>query len=302
MSKKFNRETGVCMMRFGKCLAVGVVLLIPALAIAGVGPAGTDALTVGQAKMAASAGPGTAVTVTLPLEMSNTKTLGAIDMPLRFGNPGDGIELKEVRFDDRIQYFDVKIANIDNDNKTVLIGLVPLAFDPNKERMAPSSGALAELVFEVTDPTMTEFKLDTYTTDIPRHRLMWVYTDVSSDGNRSVQAIFPKFEATTIRVDAAGTSSAVPTSYSLNQNYPNPFNPSTEISFALPQDGRVDLSIYNVLGQRVVSLVSRHMEAGRHTVTWDGRDANGNTASSGIYFYRIQANDFVDTRKMTLLK
>jgi hypothetical protein len=289
------------MMRIGKCLVVGVALLIPAVAFAGLAPT-QDALTVGQAKMAASSGPGNSVTVTVPLDVSNIKTVGALDMPLTFGEPGDGIELREVRFADRIQDFDVKIANIDNDEKKVLIGLVPLAFDPNKPRLAPSAGPVGELVFEVTDPTMTEFTIGTFETERPRHRLMWVYNEVDAEGNRVVEAAFPKFEPVTIQVNAAGASSTVPTQYTLNQNYPNPFNPSTEISFALPQAGHVDLSIYNVLGQHVRTLVSGFKEADRHTVTWDGRTDQGQTAASGIYFYRIKADGFTDVRKMTLLK
>jgi hypothetical protein len=223
-------------------------------------------------------------------------------MPLTFGEPGDGIELREVRWAERIDYFDVKIANIDNDEKQVLIGLLPLAIDPTKERLEPSAGPIGELVFEVTDPTMTEFTIGTYETDQPRHRLMWVYSTVDDLGNRTSEAVFPKFEATTVQVEAAGASSAIPNQYSLNQNYPNPFNPSTEISFALPQASDVDLSIYNVLGQHVRNLVSGYMEPGKHSVTWDGRDNKGNVAASGIYFYRIKAEDFSDIKKMTLLK
>jgi hypothetical protein len=289
------------MMRIGKCLVVGVALLIPAVAFAGLAPT-QDALTVGQAKMAASSGPGNSVTVTVPLDVSNLKTVGAFDMPLTFGEPGDGIELREVRFADRIDYFDVKIANIDNDAKRVLIGLVPLAFDPNKPRLEPSAGPLGELVFEITDPTLTEFTIDTYQTDQPHHQLMWVYSYDTDQGDHTVEAAYPKFEPTTIQVDAAGASSSVPTQYTLNQNYPNPFNPSTEISFALPQPTDVNLSIYNVLGQHVRNLANGYMEAGKHSVTWDGRDENGNVAASGIYFYRIQADNFTDIRKMTLLK
>jgi hypothetical protein len=290
------------MKRFGKCLVVGVAILVPAIALAGVGPANGDAFTVGQGRMAASSGAGNSVMVTVPLEMSNMKTLGAIDMPLSFGVPGDGIELREVRFDDRIDYFDVKIANIDNDEKRVLIGLVPLAFDPNKARLAASSGPVGELVFEVTDPTLTEFTINTYETENPRHRLMWVYSEVDEDGNRSVNATYPEYRPTTIQVTAAGASQFIPAQYSLNQNYPNPFNPSTEIAFALPQASRVDLTIYNVLGQQVRNLISGEMEPGQHSITWDGRDNGGNTAASGIYFYRLKADEFNDIRKMTLLK
>jgi hypothetical protein len=296
-------EMGVWMNRMGKCLAIAVVLLLPAFALAAVGPASNDALTMGTPSIAASANSGTSTLVTVPLTMSNLNVLAAVDMPLKFGAPGDGIELKEVRFDSRIENFDVKIATIDNDAKTLLVGLVPMAFDPTKPRMAAGKGPIADLVFEVTDPAMTSFTIDTYQTERPRHQLMWVYSDVAEDGSRTVKAAYPEFKPMTIQVEAAGSNpTQVPSSYTLNQNYPNPFNPSTEISFALSQAGHVRLSVYNVLGQQVRTLIDEDMSAGNKSITWDGRSDNGNPAASGIYFYRIQANDFVDTRKMTLLK
>jgi hypothetical protein len=294
-------EMGVWMMRIGKCLAIGVVLLLPAAALAAVGPATNDALTMTQPKYAAEAGNGT--TVTVPLEMSNLNVLAAVDMPLSFGQPGDGIELREVRFDERIDYFDVKIANIDNDAKTVLIGLVPMAFDPNKPRMASGKGPIAELVFDVIDPTMEAFTIDTYTTDRPRHQLMWVYSEVDANGDRSVHAAYPEFKPMIIQVEAAGTAPTfVPTTYALDQNYPNPFNAGTVIKFDLVDRSDVRLSIYNVLGQEVRTFQEEALEAGRHAIEWDGTMRNGEQAASGIYFYRIQANDFVATKKMTLLK
>jgi hypothetical protein len=94
----------------------------------------------------------------------------------------------------------------------------------------------------------------------------------------------------------------LPTAYALSDNYPNPFNPETRISFALPKSGEVDLVIYNVLGEKVKSLVSGKMEAGYHRVSWDGKDAHGVGVSSGVYFYRLTAGDFTATKKMTLVK
>jgi len=89
----------------------------------------------------------------------------------------------------------------------------------------------------------------------------------------------------------------MPTSYALSQNYPNPFNPSTKIAFDLPVASHVELTIYNVLGQKVEMLVDGDMEAGSHEVTWDA-----SPYSSGIYFYRISAKNFTETKKMMMLK
>ena len=85
--------------------------------------------------------------------------------------------------------------------------------------------------------------------------------------------------------------------YMLGNNYPNPFNPTTIIEYSLPVSSKVSLIIYNLRGQEVAKLVSGEMEAGYHKVTWDASNL-----SSGIYFYRLQAGDFVHTRKMVLLK
>jgi photosystem II stability/assembly factor-like uncharacterized protein len=89
----------------------------------------------------------------------------------------------------------------------------------------------------------------------------------------------------------------IPATFSLNQNYPNPFNPSTMISFALPKSGMVTLKIYNSLGKEVETLVNENMAAGNHEITF-----NASGLTSGIYFYRINANGFTDTKKMMLVK
>jgi hypothetical protein len=94
----------------------------------------------------------------------------------------------------------------------------------------------------------------------------------------------------------------LPNQYSLAQNYPNPFNPETYIDFALPRSSHVTLTVYNMLGQQVRTLVDEQLSAGPKTATWDGTDDRGRPVSSGIYFYRIQATDFQETRKMVLMK
>ena len=89
----------------------------------------------------------------------------------------------------------------------------------------------------------------------------------------------------------------LPTEFALHQNYPNPFNPATEISFSLPNAADVKLEIFNIMGQRVATLADQHLEAGNHGVIWDGSHV-----ASGVYFYRLEAGDFVESRKMVLLK
>ncbi|MBD3233682.1 MAG: T9SS type A sorting domain-containing protein, partial [candidate division Zixibacteria bacterium] len=89
----------------------------------------------------------------------------------------------------------------------------------------------------------------------------------------------------------------VPAEYGLSSNYPNPFNASTNISYQLPEAGKVSLEVYNLMGQKVAALVNGHKEAGQHTVTW-----NAASFSSGIYFYKLNVGDKVFTKRLTLLK
>ena len=94
----------------------------------------------------------------------------------------------------------------------------------------------------------------------------------------------------------------VPTSFELAQNYPNPFNPTTEIRFSLPKTSNVKLVIFDVMGRTVATLVDGVKEAGAHRAMWNGRRDDGQGASSGVYFYHIQAEGFTATKKMTLIK
>ena len=89
----------------------------------------------------------------------------------------------------------------------------------------------------------------------------------------------------------------VPERFALSQNYPNPFNPTTTIQFALPASGYVKLEVFNLLGQRIETLVDGFKEAGTYTLNFDASNL-----PTGIYFYRLQAGSFTQTRKMLLVR
>jgi hypothetical protein len=93
-----------------------------------------------------------------------------------------------------------------------------------------------------------------------------------------------------------------PTEFSLSQNYPNPFNPITNFRFTLAKTSDVKIEIYNIVGQRVRTLVDEEMRPGVYVADWDSKDDKGNSVSSGIYFYRMTAGDFSDMKKMLLVK
>jgi hypothetical protein len=116
--------------------------------------------------------------------------------------------------------------------------------------------------------------------------------EIHEDNNKS-WAILQKSNATTIPAVPNG----IPVDYTLKQNYPNPFNPNTTIEFALPRSEWVTLKVFNVLGQQVASLVSEKLNPGSHKYQWQA----GNLPS-GIYYYRIQAGEFEQVKKMIQLK
>jgi photosystem II stability/assembly factor-like uncharacterized protein len=114
---------------------------------------------------------------------------------------------------------------------------------------------------------------------------------IGTDGGAFVQPI------SVITAVATGTNSYVPVKFALYQNYPNPFNPTTIISFSLPSKLFVSLKIFDAMGREVSTIVSKELSAGSHSRQW-----NAVTMSSGIYFYRLKAGFFTETKKLLLLR
>ena len=97
--------------------------------------------------------------------------------------------------------------------------------------------------------------------------------------------------------DVEDNKSIIPLEYSLSQNYPNPFNPSTTINYAISSKQLVQLKVYDILGSEVATLVNQEQSAGSYKI-----DFNASRLASGVYFYRLQAGSFVETKKMVILK
>ena len=95
---------------------------------------------------------------------------------------------------------------------------------------------------------------------------------------------------------------SVPSAFALKQNYPNPFNPETTIEFTLVRSGLAELSVFNILGEKITTLIDRNLQAGPHRVVWSGTDAKGSPVPSGIYFYRLSSDGASETMKMILMK
>jgi len=122
------------------------------------------------------------------------------------------------------------------------------------------------------------------------------------DGSRFPMFYTVKFDHIKTSAIAQKTKSQVPSEFVLSQNYPNPFNPTTEIHFALPKSEHVTLSIYNLVGQKLRSLVCEYKDAGHYVVLWNAKDDNGNLLPSGVYIYRFEAENFIQSKKLILVK
>ena len=150
-----------------------------------------------------------------------------------------------------------------------------------------------------TEPAMVFTTIDSFYVDIEVEDVgayeYWVtavdLSGLESDPSNSVSAVLSADEAL-----------GLPTEFALNQNYPNPFNPSTQIQYALPEETRVVISIYDIMGRKVRTLVNDVQDAGYRSVMWNATNDMGRLVSAGVYIYSIQAGDFIQNRKMVLMK
>jgi len=269
--------------RFYTLAVVALALVVPSMAFGAASSFGVAKAINGENNL-----------ITVPLQISNEDNLTALDIPLSFSK---GVTLTKVDFEGtRVDYFDLKIASIDNAKHTVLIGLLPQMSDKAKPDLAAGTGTIANLVFEVTDPSVENVTVEAVKMENPYHELAFVYHGISQGGQRTINLEKPKFEAVTVSLSDVGEPN-MPHVFSLSQNYPNPFNPTTTIAYSLPSAQHVNLTVYNVLGQKVVTLVDEVQQSGPNQAEWNASDV-----SSGVYFYRLTTDQNVETRKMLLLK
>ena len=122
-----------------------------------------------------------------------------------------------------------------------------------------------------------------------------------ADLSRYVGATTDESGQFVVSLGALRSGQGLPAGFGLGQNYPNPFNPGTVIPYELAAAGYVRLEVFNLLGQRVATLVDGELLAGRYTAEWDGRDASGYGVAAGVYIYRLTAGGGVATRRMVLV-
>jgi hypothetical protein len=143
------------------------------------------------------------------------------------------------------------------------------------------TGTYLEMVFEVVGETGSSSQIELESYRLNADQAQYANATVAIEENKNLDK---------------------PTDYVLHNNYPNPFNPETNIQFDIPESGNVSLKIYNMLGQQVKALVEETKTAGTHRVQWDGSNEDGQSVPSGVYVYRLIAENFTATKKMSLMK
>jgi len=187
-----------------------------------------------------------------------------------------------------------QFSPIEGDRLAINVGL----FIGGLENGTPVGLAAAPLVSTVTSYTQFTVPFVYFNPGVPDTCVVQVQIVGPNGGDFHVGSSFLLDDiAMSGTTDVEQGSGTIPLTTSLEQNYPNPFNPSTTIRYALPSRSHVTLVVFNTLGQQVATLVQGEMEAGQHLVTFNASDL-----SSGVYFCRLQAGDFVQTRKMLLTR
>ncbi len=131
--------------------------------------------------------------------------------------------------------------------------------------------------------------------------------DIFYDQVNNVFAV-PNFTANTVdfipfaQLSATEEGTSIPSEFQLHQNFPNPFNPNTTIFYDVSKESNVKVTVFDLLGREVVTLVDQVEPAGSRSISWDGRDYTGNLVNAGVYIYQIEADAFIQTKKMVLLK
>lgn len=164
------------------------------------------------------------------------------------------------------------------------------------EKLTMNHGQLADVINQISGSTTTKSQAIVW----------WV---VATDGLFNTLSTPPNSDPRPgfrLRIIKEGildvANGQVPTEFTLDQNFPNPFNPSTQIAFSLPKGSQVSLVVYDLLGNKVKTLVNEFKEASKYNVTWDATNDLGEAVPTGTYVYKIVAGNFTATRKMTLLK
>ena len=186
----------------------------------------------------------------------------------------------------RTEGFSINFNELEEDNSLIVI---MISFN----KLIPvGSGTIMDIYYRVSSSAE------------PNQTLQLVIDELKVTGEENnyldAESSNSKFKISSITV--VEDDDIIPENFKLCQNYPNPFNPTTRISFSIPESNFVKLEIFNSLGQKVRTLLNGKMNRGQHVVQWDGINDYGNFVPAGTYFYRINAGEFTDTKRLSLIK
>ncbi len=186
-------------------------------------------------------------------------------------------------------------------------GKVYIQYPPASKQLTTADDIASEkrIVLSSTDEVSGEILVEW--ADVSEQGMQLVSFDAQSlDRNDANVTIYYRIYGKDQAVISSGSHQmkikAIPDEYALHHNYPNPFNPSTTILYDVPQEGYVSLIVYDLMGREITKLMNGRMDAGYYSMQWNGRNSFGSMVSAGVYFYQIQVNGFVQTKKMLLLK
>ena len=204
---------------------------------------------------------------------------------------------------------DIGTFSLDATNSTVKIMVYKTVIsDVGLKFVIPSSGSLGEIKVANTVTNAWEELTFDFSSHIGLPEAIGidqivVFPDFDLGGRTQDNIIYfdnISFYSNSVGVD--NRSETFPQGFVLEQNFPNPFNPSTTLRYELPEDGLVNVTIYDMMGRHISTLVSSQQAAGYKSIQWNATNDFGKPVSAGVYLYQIQAGEFVQTKKMVLLK
>ena len=220
------------------------------------------------------------------VDLKSDYSSSSIQFQIEYNGPIRGMEF-DLNFDSEL--IEVQTPRLLDVQSNVMISSAMIDKDTKKVIVSDIQGGIIEPSGYVYLSIPVEFKGSNYDIgfiDLENVNLAGIKGDLIQQVTRS----------------AASEVKLIPNDFSLQQNFPNPFNPSTEIRFDLPEEGHIELVVYNMAGQKVRTIESGNMKPGYHSMIWNGTNDKGTRVSTGMYFYSIQANNFQAVKKMLFLK
>ncbi len=228
----------------------------------------------------------------------------------------DGYSISDMDNGQKVVYEFSDGFNHDPDADSIMFGTIDAGDTTYQELLITGyTSSLSSVILEVSDPLQFAMEPEGFIFENGGYQIITINFMPQSQGYKEgylyVKDSITQDLLASVRlvggciamdVNEENIAEALPVECTLSQNYPNPFNPVTALNYSLERRSAVEISIYNLLGQRVKTIVNGVMPAGNHTTYWDGTDSFGKDVSSGIYFYRIEAGDIVDTKKMVLMR